>query len=105
MKKQTININGKAYPCYPTSGAMLRFRKETGRELSQLDAESFSDICTWLWCCILGACKREGVEFPFTGSLMDFADNIDVDDLNEWTRAMAGDADGTDNAKKKKAKV
>ena len=32
MKRIEITVNGMAYPCYPTGGAMLRFHQETGKE-------------------------------------------------------------------------
>ena len=47
MKKIEITINGKAYPCRQTMGAMLRFRQETGREITATDG-GLSDMCTYL---------------------------------------------------------
>jgi len=55
MKRIEININGTAYPCSPTMGAMLRFKQETGREITEIDPTSFSDLCTYLWCCAITA--------------------------------------------------
>ena len=74
MKRIEITINGTAYPCSPTMGAMLRFKQETGREITEIDASSFSDLCTYLWCCVKSAAKREGK--PFDMALMDFADSL-----------------------------
>lgn len=70
-------------------GAMLRFRQQTGKEITQIDG-GFSDMLTYLWCCTVSACKRDGVEFPYT--LMDFADRLTPDDLTAWTEAMRADA-------------
>ena len=44
MPKIEIMINGKAYPCRQTMGAMLRFKKETGKEVTEL-GNSRSDMC------------------------------------------------------------
>jgi hypothetical protein len=85
MAKIEVNINGKAYPCRPTMGAMLRFKNETGREVTDIDG-GFSDLCTYLWCCVASACKKDGVEFNL--SLMDFADSIDPEDMAAWSKAM-----------------
>ena len=52
MAKIEIMINGKAYPCRQTMGAMLRFKRETGRDATQMDGGSINDICTFLWCCV-----------------------------------------------------
>ena len=34
MAKIEVTINGAKYPCRPTMGAMLRFKKETGKTLT-----------------------------------------------------------------------
>lgn len=86
MAKIEIKINGEAYPCRPTMGAMLRFKEQTGKEITELNANSFTELCTYLWCCIKSACARE--RKPFDLSLLDFADSIDPDDMNAWAAAM-----------------
>ena len=72
MAKIEIKINGEAYPCRPTMGAMLRFKEQTGKEITELDTNSFTDLCTYLWCCIKSACAREQKQFDL--SLIEFAD-------------------------------
>ena len=37
-----------------------------------MDAGSFSDLCTSLWCCVVSVCASEQKEFGL--SLMEFAD-------------------------------
>lgn len=86
MAKIEIKINGEAYPCRPTMGAMLRFKEQTGKEITDLDTNSFTELCTYLWCCIKSACARERKQFDL--SLLDFADSIDPDDMNAWAAAM-----------------
>ena len=49
---------------------------------------NLSDICAYLFCCVASACKKDGV--PFDMSLMDFADSITPDDLNQWTEVVNG---------------
>lgn len=97
----TVVVDGKEYPCYPTMGAMLRFKQQTGREITEMDPASFSDLCTYLHCCVASASRREGKEFDM--SLMDFADALTPDQMTQWQRsafstqedAEAGaDADG-----------
>lgn len=87
MTTTRITINGKAYPCGMTMGAMLRFKRETGKELSEMDATSLSELCVFLWCCVASACRREKVEFAYT--LDDFADNLDPEALAEWSKSVA----------------
>lgn len=89
MSKIEIKIDGKAYPCRQTMGAMLRFKKETGKEVTEIN-NSLSDMCAYLYCCTASACKKDGVEFDM--SLMDFADSLTPEDLNGWTEAVNGTA-------------
>ena len=100
MKRIEITINGTAYPCSPTMGAMLRFKQETGREITEIDLTSITDLCTYLWCCVMSAAKREGK--PFDLSLMDFADGINADDMAAWTEAVTAEASGGDEAEAEK---
>lgn len=96
MKRIEITINGTAYPCSPTMGAMLRFKQETGREITEIDPTSFTDLCTYLWCCVVSAAKREGK--PFDQSLMEFADSLTPEDMMEWNAAITADAETSDDA-------
>ena len=66
MKKVEITINGKSYPCRQTMGAMLRFKRETGKEVTDMDGGSLTDVCTFLWCCIVSACKADGITFDMS---------------------------------------
>ena len=102
MKKVEIKIGKEVFPCRQTMGAMLRFKQETGREVTEIDATSFTDICTFLWCCIVSASKADGKKFKL--SLMDFADSVSPEDMNEWAAALQGEAteEDAENADEKK---
>lgn len=102
MKRIEINVNGTAYPCSPTMGAMLRFKQETGREITEIDPNSFTDLCTYLWCCVVSATKREGKQFDM--SLIDFADGITPDDMAEWQQGIVKAVENSDDSKKKKSR-
>lgn len=102
MKKNEITIDGKTFPCRPTMGAMLRFKRETGKEVTEIDTTSFTDLCTYLWCCIVSASKHDGKDFNL--SLMDFADSISPDDMTAWAESLRteepGENEETGNEKK-----
>lgn len=100
MRKVEITINGKSYPCRQTMGAMLRFKRETGKEVTDMDGGSLTDICTFLWCCIVSACKADGI--PFDMSLMEFADAVSPDDMSEWTKSVNEGSEESDSDSKKK---
>ena len=66
-------------------GAMLRFKNETGREVTDIDG-GFSDLCTYLWCCVVSACNKDNMNFDM--SLMDFADSINPEDMTAWSQVV-----------------
>lgn len=101
MAKIEININGKAYPCRPTMGAMLRFKNETGREVTDSDG-GFSDLCTYLWCCVVSACNKDNMNFDM--SLMDFADSINSEDMTAWSQAIQSESEAEESESGKKTK-
>lgn len=105
MKKRVeIMVNGKAYPCRPTMGAMLRFKRETGKEVVGVTNWEFTDLCTFLWCCIVSASKHDGVDFNL--SLMDFADSITPEEMADWAETMkpeTGDAKTAEDGEEKKS--
>lgn len=97
-KKISIKVGGKEYPCYPTMGAMLRFKDATGREASQM-TNSLSDMATYLWACVTSACNRENKDFGMT--LQDFADAIDTEEMESWINSFSDvEEEGTESKKK-----
>lgn len=97
MANIKISINGKAYPCRPTMGAMLRFKQETGKEVTEIDG-GLTDLCTYLYCCVVSACKSEDMAFDMT--LMDFADNIAPEDMIAWSEAIQAEGDESESKTK-----
>lgn len=77
-----IKVDGAELPCRVTMGAMLRFKRETGRDVSAMASDDVSDLVVFLWCCVASACNADGVEFGL--SLDDFADRLDPDGLNRF---------------------
>lgn len=99
MARVEIIVNGVAYPCKPTMGAMLRFKKETGKEVTELTGDNFSDLCVYLYCCVVSACAAEKIGFEL--SLMEFADALSPEDMQAWTERLQSDA-GDSKKKRKK---
>ena len=86
MAKIEVTINGVAYPCRPTMGAMLRFKKETGKEVTEITSNSLTDLCTYLYCCVASASAADGVDLKM--SLMDFADALNPEEMTAWAAQM-----------------
>lgn len=97
--KVHVKINGKDYPCRPTMGAMLRFKKETGKEVTDLQGGSFSDLCAYLYCCVASACAADKIDFSM--ELMDFADALNPEDMEAWARQIQGPTETTTEEKKR----
>lgn len=93
MKDVKVIINNEAYPCRPTMGALLRFEKETGKDISEVFVEGkpvgLTDICTLMWCCIVSASKHDGKDFNL--SLMEFADSVTPEVALSWNSEVMGD--------------
>lgn len=94
-KKVEVIVNGEAFPCRTTMGAMLRFKRETGKEVVDITDWEFTDLCTFLWCCVASASKADGKKFDL--SLMDFADNITPKELTAWAESIKEAQEETEN--------
>lgn len=101
MKKVTVIIEGKAYPCRSTMGAMLRFKEVRGKDVSEMDGTDLGDLMAFLYCCVKSACARERVDFPYTYD--DFTDSISPEEFQQWSRSLESDGND-DGEKKRKAK-
>lgn len=88
MAKVEVLINGIAYPCRPTMGAMIRFERETGKKSNVIDGGSMEDIVTYFYYCVVSACSADKVDFNM--SLLDFADALSPDDLLAWSNKVPG---------------
>jgi len=97
MKRLVIVIGGKEYPCRLTLGAMRRFKRETGKDVSKLQNDDIDGLITLMWCCTLSACNADHIEFGI--SLDDFADAIEPDRMNDFVKEMSEGA-GDDTKKK-----
>lgn len=98
MSRVEIVVNGKAYPCYTTAGAMLRFKDLTGKEVSEIGAKDTSLHIKYLWCCVVAASKREGKEFSIP--LMDFADCMTDEEIAKWQSMQPPAGEQADSGKK-----
>lgn len=92
--KRTILICGREYPCRVTMGAMVRFKRESGRDVSEMKEGDVADSVLFLWCCVKSACGADGVEFGM--DFESFADAMEPSDLDAFYRSME-----TGEAKKK----
>lgn len=82
-----IDINGKEYPCEFVMGAFLRFKRETGKDVSQLQQDSLEDLLMLMWCCVKCTTQAYGEEFPL--DFETFCNSITPDVLNRWSGQLS----------------
>ena len=81
MTNIEVVMNGVSYPCRPTMGAMVRFNEIAGKDITQIKND-FTDMCKYLYCCVVSASAADGI--PFDLDFMTFADALNPDDLSNW---------------------
>ena len=85
MKKKELTIRGKSYPCRVTMGAMVRYKRASGQDVSKMSQE-MSDLLLFMWCCVASASKADGIDFDL--SFDDFADLLEPQDLQGFIETM-----------------
>lgn len=99
-KANTIKVGGKAYPCYPTMGAMLKFRNLTGKEVSEVGPNDLSLMIALCYCQTACACDAEGVDL--TLELEQFANRLSPDSFYAWCAALGSQEESQEAEKKAK---
>lgn len=88
MKK--ITIYGKALPMRMTMGAMLRFKRMTGKNVEEINND-MALLVTFMYCCVASACNADNMEFVM--DLDKFADGIGVDDMSLFASTLTIEPD------------
>ena len=100
-QKTTITAQGRALPCYPTMGAMLRFKRRTGKEVQQIQSDDTEQLFLFLFCCVQSACARDGVDFQLDE--MQFADTLTPQEMQQWAESLTAPGEPSENEKKTRA--
>jgi hypothetical protein len=109
MKKITISINGKDYPCYMTMGAIVYFKRLSGKDISKLIEGDLEDNLMMIYCVLKAASKAEGVPFDTDfPTYEDFIVAITPDEMAGMRTLveaqLTSQAADVDDSKKKRAK-
>lgn len=89
MKKTKIKIGDKEFPCRVTMGAMVRFKNESGKDVSKLEKTNISELVLFVYCCVKSACNADKVEFDY--DFQSFADLMEPDAANSFYEDMGGE--------------
>ena len=95
-----VSFNGVSYPMVLTMGAILDFKRLTGKDVSEVKGNDIEGLVTLCYCCLASACRAKKQEFPY--SLQDFFDNCTIDDINAMNEQIARQQ-AEEGAKKKPA--
>ena len=89
MKKTKIKVGDKEFPCRVTMGAMVRFKNESGKDVSKLEKTNISELVLFVYCCVKSACNADKVEFDY--DFESFADLMEPDAANSFYEDMGGE--------------
>lgn len=91
-----VIICAKEYPSRVTMGAMIDFKRETGKDVNDI-GNDVEQLTMFMYCCVRSACRADKIDFQLT--FEEFADGINLEDFTTFQNGMAPEED---NAKKKK---
>lgn len=86
MNVVKIKLGDKEYPCRVTMGAMVRFKNETGKDVSRLEKGDISELMQFVYCCVKSACNADKVAFTY--DFETFADLLEPDTMNSFYASM-----------------
>lgn len=72
-------------------GALLRFKHETGHDVSKIDTTGSEEALLLLYCCVKSACNADGVPLPDGMDFELFADKLTPEDFEAFTETLNGE--------------
>ena len=87
-----VKLYGKEYPSRMTMGAMIDFKRQTGKDVNDIGAE-LELLTLFMFCCVRSACRADGITF---------ADGINLEDFAQFQENLS---EGAEGSKKKKMKA
>lgn len=86
-----VIICAKEYPSRVTMGAMIDFKRETGRDVNEIGAD-VEQLTMFMYCCVRSACRADKIDFALT--FEQFADGINLEDFTTFQNGMTPEEDG-----------
>ncbi len=94
-----LKLYGVEYPTRVTMGAMIDFKRETGKDVNEIGSD-MELLTMFMYCCMRSACRAD--KQPFGLSFEEFSDGLDMEDFTSFQSSMT---EGTEPSKKKKTKM
>ena len=60
-----VIICAKEYPSRVTMGAMIDFKRETGKDVNEIGAD-VEQLTMFMYCCVRSACRADKIDFALT---------------------------------------
>lgn len=99
MKKHFITLTtGESFPVEISLGAMLIFKEETGREATEADMGSLSDLIKLLWAGAAAASETAGIAMNYTPQ--QFANRLTPEELKKWKETYVESQRNEENPEK-----
>lgn len=99
MKKHFITLTtGESFPVEISLGAMLIFKEETGREATEADMGSLSDLIKLLWAGAAAASETAGIAMNYTPQ--HFANRLTPEELKKWKETYVESQRNEENPEK-----
>ena len=89
-KEQRLRVGDRELPCRVTMGAMVRYKRATGRDVGSLDTGDVEGLVTFMWCCVASACAADRTEFGMT--VEELADHLEPAAIEAFYEGMAAGA-------------
>lgn len=99
MKKHFITLTtGESFPVEISLGAMLIFKEETGREATEADMGSLSDLIKLLCAGAAAASETAGIAMNYTPQ--QFANRLTPEELKKWKETYVESQRNEENPEK-----
>lgn len=80
-KMENITIKGKSYPFYMTMGALLIYKRMTGKEMSKVENPNIEDTMEIIYSIVKAASQANDIEFPYN-DVVDFSCQLTPEQLS-----------------------
>ncbi|MCI9055320.1 MAG: hypothetical protein HFJ87_09305 [Muribaculaceae bacterium] len=85
-----LPVCGKEYPCRVTMGAMVLFKRATGKSPSRFSEDDVEEMVQFVYCCVKAACKADGVELGM--DFEEFACGLEPEAMTRFYEGLGGAA-------------
>jgi hypothetical protein len=84
-----VKIKGKEYPIEVTMWALLQFKRDKGKAVSELKDDDQEDMVYYSYLCVKGACMRAQIDFKM--SFEDYILYVEGDPLEALLLSKIGE--------------